>query len=253
MLKIVSLTYLNVTNGIREKTFWTVGFLFIFLLGFSLFLGQLSIGEKDVVLRSVSLSFIELSGLLLIVFGLTFNFYREKDTRLDDLYLSSFSQANYLAGKLFGNIIVCFIYVLITSLIVGLFLVINNSFFWIFFIGPLSIFLKLAVFVSICLLLSSFFNHYLLASIATVFAYVASEFSYSAFRIADISKSLYTKYLLKSVYHLLPNVDKLDLKTNAVYGDPLSLSYLVNIFAYVLIYITFSFLLALWIFSKKER
>jgi hypothetical protein len=61
MFKILSITILNTKQGIREKTFWVAGFFFLFLLVFSLFLGELSIGEKEVVLRNVSLSSIEIS------------------------------------------------------------------------------------------------------------------------------------------------------------------------------------------------
>ena len=85
-----------------------VVFFFIFLLGVSLFLGELSLGERGAVLRTVCLTSIELSALGLIIVRYTYNFYREKELRLTDIYLSYFSAAHYIGGKLGGAIIILF-------------------------------------------------------------------------------------------------------------------------------------------------
>lgn len=253
MSKIFSIILLNLKQGIREKTFWIAGLFFLFLLGFSVFLGELSIGEKAVVLRNVSLSSIEISCLLLIVFGLVLGFYREKDTRLKEVYLSYYSCANYLAGKLIGYILLCLIYVFLTSLITGLILFLNNAFLWKFFIGSLGIFLKLSIFCSICLLFSSLFNYPLLASLTTIFVYVASELSYNALRIVKVSKNDFAKVFIKFLYHLLPNADKIDLKLNAIYGQIPQIWILFGIVVYVLLYILFSYFLTLFVFLRKEH
>lgn len=253
MFKFLSIILLNTKQGIREKTFWAAGLFFLFLLGFSLFLGELSIGEKEVVLRNVSLSAMEISCLLLVVFGLVWGFYREKDSRLKEVYLSYFSCANYLIGKLIGNIVICLIYVLLTSLIAGFILILNNAFLWSFLLGSFSIFLKLSIFCSICLLFSSLFDYPLLASISTIFAYVASELSYSALKIVSVSENDFARLFLKSLYHLLPNADKIDLKINAIYGFCPHFYFLASITLYVFVYILFSYFLTLLIFLRKEH
>lgn len=253
MLKILSLSLLNAKQGIREKTFWIAGFFFLFLLGFSVFLGELSIGEKEVVLRNVSLSAIEISCLLLVVFGLVWGFYREKDSRLKEVYLSYFSCANYLIGKLIGNLVICLIYVLLTSLIAGFILLLNNAFLWEFFLGSFGIFLKLSIFCSVCLLFSSLFDYPLLACILTIFAYVASEFSYNTLKIVNVSKNDFARIFIKFLYHLLPNADKLDLKINAIYGLCPHFYFLASITLYVFVYILFSYFLTLLMFLRKEH
>lgn len=253
MFKFLSITLLNVKQGIREKTFWTAGLLFLFLLGFSLFLGELSIGEKEAVLRNVSLSSIEISCLLLVVFGLVWGFYREKDTALKEVYLSYFSCANYLTGKLIGYLFICLIYVSLTSLIAAFILILNNAFLWSFFLGSLGIFLKLSVFCSICLLFCSLFDYPLLASLTTIFVYIASEFSYNALKIATVSKNGFTRIIIKFLYHLLPNVDKIDFKINAIYGQVPQFCLLVGVTFYVLLYILFSYFLTFFIFLRKEH
>ena len=253
MLKLFSIILLNVKQGIREKTFWVVGFFFLFLLGFSLFLGELSIGEKEVVLRDIALSSIEISCLFLIVLGLVYDFYREKNTRLKEIYLSYFSHAIYLGGKLIGYIFICLIYVLLASLLASLILFLNRAYLWQFFLGSYTIFLKLSIFCGICLLFSSLFEYPLLASISTILTYIASELSYNALKIVNVSKNIFIKIFLKSVYHILPNADKIDIKYCVIYGETPSLHFFANITLYVIIYLLFLYFLSVLIFRGKEH
>jgi ABC-type transport system involved in multi-copper enzyme maturation permease subunit len=189
----------------------------------------------------------------LVVFSLIFSFYREKDTRLKEVYLSCFSHSTYLGGKLIGYLLLCLIYISLTSLIAGFILFLNNAFLWEFFVGSFGIFLKLSIFCSICLLFSSLFDYPLLASISTIFAYIASEFSLNALKIVSISKNDFARLFFRFLYHLLPNADKIDLKINAIYGESASLYLLVNIALYALIYILFSYFLSVLIFLRKEH
>lgn len=253
MRKIISLALLNIKQGIKEKTFWVIVFFFLFLLGFAFFLGELSIGEKGIVLRNVGLSSIEISGLILIVFAFVLSFYREKETRLEEVYLSSFSGFNYLGGKLIGYLFLCLLYVLLTSLLMAVVLFLNSAFLWPVFLGSCGIFLKLSIFCSICLLFSSLFNHPVLASISTIFVYVGSEFSAAALKIINISKSNFAHLFFKFFHHLLPNSDKIDLKTMAIYGDRIQPHFLLAISFYVIVYILFCYFLSVLIFCRKEH
>lgn len=253
MRKFLSIAVLNVKQGIRQKTFWVINLFFLFLLMFSAFLGELSIGEKSIVLKSISLSSIEISCLFLIIFGLVYNFYREKDSRLQEVYLSYVSPLNYIGGKLAGYIFICLIYILLTSILAGIILLLNKSFHWNFFVGSYGIFLKLSLFCGICLIFSSFFDSPLLTSIVTLFTYVTSEFAYSAVKIVNVSESVFTKLFFKFLYHLLPNADKIDLKINAIHGENISWFLLGSITAYALIYILLTFFITTFIFLGKEH
>jgi len=253
MLKIASIVLINVKQGIREKTFWVVGFFFLFLLGFSAFLGELSIGEKEVVLRNISLSSIEISCLFLVAFSFVYNFYREKDTRLKEVYLSYFSHATYLGGKFISYLLICLIYILLTSLAASFVLSLDNAYTWHIFIGSYGIFLKLSIFCGFCLLFSSVFNYPLLSSISTVFAYIASELSYNALKIVNVSENVFIKISLRLIYYILPNTDKIDLKYQTIYGKTPSLGFLTNITLYVIIYVLLLYYLSVFIFHRREH
>jgi len=253
MFKTISIVLLNIKQGIREKTFWAAGFFFLFLMGFSVFLGELSIGEKKVVLRNVSLSSIEISCLLLIAFSFVYNFYREESTRLKEVYLSYFSHAAYLGGKLISYILICLIYILLTSFTASFVLLLNKAYLWQIFLGSYGIFLKLSIFCGFCLLFSSLFSYPLLSSISTIFAYIASELSYNALKIVNVSENILIKIFLKLIYHILPNADKIDLKYQIIYGETPRLGFLIGITSYVFIYVLLLYFLSVLIFRRKEH
>ena len=85
MRKIIYFALLTVKQATREKAFRLGWFLLLLLSGFALFLGELAVGEKEVVLRNAQFSFIEFSGLLMILFGL----------HLDWLPISGIRSLNY--------------------------------------------------------------------------------------------------------------------------------------------------------------
>ncbi|MCF7873833.1 MAG: hypothetical protein K9L84_03555 [Candidatus Omnitrophica bacterium] len=251
MRKFIFLTILNFKIIIKEKTFWAIGFLFIFLLGFSLFLGQLSLGEKYTALKIAALSIVEATALLLIAIGFVFNFYKEKETRLQEVYLSHFSSLTYLGAKLAGYLLTCFFYIIIASFC--LILILGKNFNFFFLLGPFGIFLKLSIFCALALLLSVVFNYPLLSASCLFFLYIGAELAYGAYKVAGTTKIVVGGVMAKVVYYIIPNADKLDFKYLAVYGQSLKTENILFIVSYVICYILFCFFLANLIFSYKEH
>lgn len=251
MKKIFFLTLLNFKVALKEKTFWVIGLLLLFLMSFSFFLGQLTLGEKGMILKAAGLSVIELTALLLIIFGFIFNFYKEKETRLQEVYLSHFSSLTYLGAKLAGYILVCFFYILIAF--VFLTLVLRGSFDLYLLSGVYGIFLKLSIFSGLALLFSAVFNYPLLSAGLLFFTYIGAELAYGAYRFAEFAETALGGFFLRGVYYLLPNADKLDFKYLAIHSQAVEPSVYLFVFAYTVIYILFCFFLANLFFSIKEH
>ncbi len=252
-MKIIASIFFELKQGVREKAFWVVVFFFIFLLGVSLFLGELSLGDRGAVLRTVCLTSIELSALGLIIVRYTYNFYREKEFRLTDIYLSYSSAAHYIGGKLGGAIIVLFIYLFLSGLLGSLLLILNGAFKSTVFTGIYSIFLKLCFICSFVFLVCSLINSPLLSSFLVALIYLASELSYNALRLTSQSKYVFIKLVSKVLYYVLPNYHKVDLKIHAIYGVPISALYMVEITLYTCFYVILCYFVAVTIFERKDH
>jgi len=253
MRKLLSIALISIIQGIRAQTFWISGLVCAFFLVIAFFMRVLTIGEKEVIFRSICLSSMEISALLLIVFGFAHSFYRERDSRLKSIYLTYVSQTQYLLGKLIGFCLLLAMYLALTSVLSSGLLFFEKALEWSFFLGGYSIFLKLCILCAFCLFFSCLFESPVLASLVTIFTYIAGELSYYTLPLINATKSCFVWGFYQFIYHLLPNVDKVDLKYQAIYCKSVSAWYVGEITLYTFAYTAMVFALSLWIFSKKEH
>lgn len=248
---ILSIAILNFKSAIKEKIFIGIVFLFLFLLAVSSLLATMGVGESVKIIRNAGLVGIELTGLLLIVFSLIFNFYREKDSRMQEVYLSFLSRSGFLGGKLLGYIFLLFFYCLIAAAGYGLILFFNDALSLRVIVGIYPIFLKLCIILFFTLLFSVIFTSNFVALFSSFFVYLSSELIGPALELVKSGGPLQI-IILKGVYHMLPNFDKLDIKTQAVYEQLPSISFFLYITFYTVIYLIFMYLLTCLIFGRKE-
>jgi hypothetical protein len=252
MRKVIAFTILNFLQGIRDKLFWLVIFFFVFILGVTFFMGILSVGESVPVLRSSGLSGIEFSAIMLVVSSLIFNFYREKDSRLTEFLLSHFSRPEYIAGKLCGYLLIGLFYISLAGAGWSIVLVLNSAFSFQLLAALFALYLKISIITAVALVLSCLFSSYTMAFFSTLFVYIASEVSRDALKIISYSQHSLLKYFFKGVYYLLPNMDKLDIKSAVVFNNMPTPGYFLWISLYSVIYVLLLWAMATYIFLKKE-
>jgi ABC-type transport system involved in multi-copper enzyme maturation permease subunit len=253
MRKLFSIAMISVLQGIRAQIFWIASLLCAFLLGIAFILRVLTLGEKEFVLRSICLSSMEISALLLIVTGFTYGFYRERESRLTAIYLTYVSKTQYLMGKLIGICLIIFLYLGFTSGLSSGLLYSQNALHWSFFLGGYSIFLKLCMLCSFCLFFSCLFESPVVAALVTVFSAIAGEFSSYSLSLVSSAQNSGIVWFYRIIYHLLPNMDKVDLKYQAIYCKTVSVGYVGEVTLYAFAYTFMIASLSLWIFSKREH
>jgi hypothetical protein len=251
--RFIPFVLLNFFEGVREKIFWGVVFFFLFLLGLSFFLSMLSVGESTRVLRGAGLSAMELGGIVLLVFSFTSGFYRDKSGRILDVYLSCVPRYVYTASKVCAYLLIAFFYLVFAGVFwVGI-LAANGAFFWQFWAGLFSIFLKLSIVILLNLVFCCLFSSPVLALLSTLFLYACGEIVSEAARLSTVYvKGQFSSTLLSVLKYILPNLDKLDLKSQLLYAQVPPAGYLGLISLYTLLYCLFLWLLGTWIFSKKK-
>ncbi|MFH1339351.1 MAG: hypothetical protein ABIH40_05870 [Candidatus Omnitrophota bacterium] len=252
MRKIASVALLNFKQAIRDRIFLGVIFFFVFFLAFCALLGKLSPGETGKVLRNAGLAGIELSALILVVFSLTFSFYREKDSRMLEIYLSNFSRTAYISGKLGGYLLISVFYLALSAIGYILLLCFYGAFLWQPIIGLYPLFLKLSIIVGFCLVFSCLFSSPVIALLSSLSLYFASETAYPALKVIGLEAGEVKVFLFKCLYYLLPNMNKLDIKSLAIYGRLPELSFFLLISLYSFGYILFLWLIARFIFTRRE-
>ncbi|MCX7927898.1 MAG: hypothetical protein N2606_07185 [Candidatus Omnitrophica bacterium] len=252
MKKIIGLVLLNVIQGVREKIFWLAVGFFIFLLALSFFMGILSVGETAQVLRCAGLSGIELSCILLVVSSMLFGIYREREGRLTEFLLSHFSRINYISGKFLGYIMIAGCYILLCAIGWFIILIFEQAFHISVIMALVALYSKIILVIGWGLVFSMIFSSSTIALFATLFIYLASEVAYETVRIMMLSKQTFITVIIKGIYYLLPAMDKIDLKTQATFGNSVPLSFLWWLFIYTALYGVFLWCMAVYLFLKKE-
>lgn len=253
MKKSLSIAAITFLQGLRNQTFRVVGLMFVALLGLAYILRVLSIGHKDLMLRSFGLSAMEISGLLLIIFGCVSGFYRERETRLRSIYLTYVSVFDHTLGKLVGNILLIAVFLFLLSLAGSGVLWHESAWHPSVIYGVYSIFLKLSIICGFCSLFASLFTSSVFASLTTVLVYVSAEFSHYPLMLLQKSGAGMSYSISRIVYHLLPNFDKIDLKYAATHADQVNASQLFQLSAYTLFYLALIFIFSWKASSRNER
>ncbi len=248
----MSISLLNFKQATKDKFFLGIAFFFVLYLAFSILIGNLSVGHGDKALRNAGLVGIELTTIMLIVFSFTFSFYREKDSRILEVYFSNFRRAPCMNGKIIGYALLSLIYLLFSGLAYAGILSLYGAFDFATLTALYPIFLKTIIMICFTSIFASLFSSSTMALLSSFFIYIASEFAPSALKIISTYGAELQRKLIKILYFFLPNMDKLDIKTLTVHGTLPPKSYFLWITVYAFVYILFLWLINLCIFQRKE-
>ncbi|MDD3296534.1 MAG: hypothetical protein PHU64_04145 [Candidatus Omnitrophica bacterium] len=252
MKKIFSLALLNFKEAARDKFFFGVIFFFFFYLGFCAFLGKLSVGYSLKVLQDAGIIGIELTAVVLVTFSFIFGFFREKESRIIQVYLSNFTPLEVVTGKILGYAALSFFYLVFAGAAFCLISTFYGKFLPLILAALYPIFLKMLIIVCIASLFSTLFSSSTVALLAALFVYLSSEALPSALAITNAYGGMLQKKLLRAIYFILPNADKFEINNKIFYSGLPTAGYFIWITLYSLVYIFIVWLINLFVFQKKE-
>lgn len=253
MRKTFAMAAITFMQGFRTQTFRIVALVFAALLTVSYFLKVLSVGHKDIMLRSFSLTAMEISGLLLIIFGCINGYYRERETRLQAIHLTFMSYFNHVLGRLLGNCLLIASYIALSAVACSGILLMEEAWHLSFLFGAYSIMLKLFIACAFSSLFSNLFSSPVFASLMTVFVDFAAEYAYFPLTMMKHIPTMVPNAVSRFFYHLLPNYDKIDLKYQAAHGTLPHASYLFETSIYTFLYLAVIFLISWKVFERHEH
>lgn len=252
MREVFAVAQLNFKQEIREKLFYGVVLFFVSFLAFCVLLSKLSVGESEKVLRSAGLAGIELSGIILVIFSLIFSFYRERDSRILEVYLANFSRGQYISGKFIGYLLILLIYLVLASAGYALILFLHQAFAWQIIAAIYFMFLKLSIVIGFALAFACLFSSPVIAILCSFFSYFTAEAASSALKIILLQGNLFQVIVFKGFYYCLPNMSKLDIKALVAHGRLPDLNFFLLGSLYACAYLICLWLVARYIFLKKE-
>jgi ABC-type transport system involved in multi-copper enzyme maturation permease subunit len=239
---------------LREQVLYLTLLFTLILIGAVNLLPQLSASGDKKIIVDVGIAAIEVVGLIVVAFVGTSLVNKEIDKRTIFILIAKpMSRAEFILGKHLGITSVLALLVGLMSAIfigvmtlakvplpVGAVLVANFYIFW-----------QLMLVGAIAILFGTFTSS-LLAALLTFATYLMGNFSKDLLALGEISKSESLQAVTRTIYLILPDLSRANLKNEAVYGILLPIGDLFINAVYILSYALLVLAIAILIFAKRQ-
>lgn len=265
MKKILSVANNTFREAIRDRILYSLVLFAFMMIISSLLFASISAEQYNKIVKDLGLTAISVIGILLSVFlgmGLV---YKEVERKtVYNIFSKPVRRYEFIAGKYLGLAITLFVVTLGMALI--LFLIVlytelthqglinfyyGGHYFPEFFKAIYFEYLEFLVIIGLALVFSSFTTP-VLSALFTFFLFAIGRFSSDIRLFAEEVKNPVTAVFAEVVYRVVPNLEKFNVRSEAVYGGSVNVELLTYTTVYALIYCLALLLLSIIIFEKKE-
>lgn len=238
----------------RERVLYLIALFALFLVGTVRLLREFALGTEFKIITDLGIAGIGMLGLIVAIFVGTGLINKEIEQRTILVLLAKpISRADLIVGKYLGLSAVLAVVVFCSSAIYLGFLSLNQiSYpFGSMAIALFFIFLELSLLTAVAIALGVFTSS-LLATLLSLGVYVMGHLSPDIIKAGELSENQAIKSFTRNLYLILPDLTKLDLKNQAVYGIIPDFPTLLFNAVYAAIYIVLLLAIANLIFRQKE-
>ena len=239
---------------IRDRILYVIGFFAIFLALALRLLPEISVGADGKIFLDLGLAATSLLGAIVAIFVGTglINKEIEKKTVLV-LIPKPISRTEFIVGKHLG------LSAVLAAMIAIMTVIYLAMLYWAKIPFSLSsillsqafLFLELAVLTAVAILFGVFTSS-ILATLFSFGIYFMGHISKDLLKLGAITKNENIETLTKSLYLVLPNLERFNLKNDAVYGLLPASSELFSTLLYGILYIILLLTIANLIFARRQ-
>lgn len=254
-MKILYIALNTYRELIRSKVLYLVFFFAAALLAVATLFGTVTVGDQIMVIKNFGLAGISLFTVLFTVISGS-NLLQKELTRktIYNILSKSVERSEFVLGKYLGMLLIALVMTALMGLGLSLFLLcFGEPLQPIIFLACLHIFYELIIVCACTIFFSSLVVTPVLSGMFAFGVFVAgrcSEYLLFFVKEGNISGSLAS--ILKGLYYVLPQLDKLNISNLAVYGQVPSLAYSATCFAYAACYAGVLLILSNIIFARRE-
>ena len=239
---------------IRDRILYVIGFFAIFLALALRLLPEISVGADGKIFLDLGLAATSLLGAIVAIFVGTglINKEIEKKTVLV-LIPKPISRTEFIVGKHLGlSAVLAAMIAIMTVIYLGMLYWAKIPFsLSSILLSQAFLFLELAVLTAVAILFGVFTSS-ILATLFSFGVYFMGHISKDLLKLGAITKNANIETLTKSLYLVLPNLERFNLKNDAVYGLLPTSSELFSTFLYGILYIVLLLTIANLIFSRRQ-
>ncbi len=251
--KILNIISILIKELIRDKIFISFGIGAVLLVLSSLILNEMVVGVKIKATKDLGLSVMQLFAFLIILFpGISLINNDVGKKSLYFIFSKKVSRTQYLVSGYISILISIFISIIITGFFVYLLTLLQNE-SWLLpiLINSFLVFFEMLILTSFAILFSVITSSQL-SMFLLLLVYIIGHTIKNAILILENSKNLFLKYFLIFIYTVIPDLEYFNKKTELLYSISIKNSYYINVMMYSISFSVLVFLLANYLFERKE-
>ena len=250
---LYAIAELTMREALRRRVFVNLAIFAALMVGFSLLLSGLTIGQFQRVIHTVSFAVLSIVGNLLAIFlgaGLVANEVERRT--LYTVVSRPIRRWVFVVGRYLGLAGVLAINTFGGGLLVtGVLAFSNWPAYDHFLVGLGLIYAEMLVVLAISVLFSSFSTATLSATFSLCF-WVIGRLSVELQGLADLAKNESLALAMRSAYRVLPNLGRFDPMDLLIHNKPPPDTHLAMLFLYAVLYIGVMLTAACWTFERRD-
>jgi len=252
-MKVQSLAVNTFREAIRDKVLYSLLFFAIVMIGISVILDNLTVGEKTKILKDFGLASIAIFGVMIAIFVGIGLVYKEIERKtIYNILSKPIHRYQFILGKYLGLVMTLLVEVAIMTIaFLSMLYFYEGSIDFFLFYAIGMIFIELMIVTAFALLFSSFSTP-ILSGLFTLSFYIIGHLTADLLELGQRSDSLFLKYFTEIFYYILPNLECFNIKAQVVYHLPIEEGYFCLAFFYGVFYILLILLISIVIFQKRD-
>jgi len=251
-MRILSIAVNTFRENLREKLLYNLLFFALLMIGSSILLSRITLGDYHRLILDLGLASINLFGVLIAIFVGIGLVSKEVDRKTIYTIVSKpIPRYEFLLGKYCGLVITLLAntVVMVAGLVIVL-QVMDVPITSLVFKSLALIFLELMVITAVAVLFSTFTSA-TLSAIFTLAVYVIGHLSGD---LKDFARKLddVSQMAVNAIYYALPNLERFNLKGHVIHHLDFGIADMALTLAYGLTYAAFLLLLASVIFQRRD-
>ncbi|MDE5109211.1 MAG: ABC transporter permease [Trichodesmium sp. St17_bin3_1_1] len=241
-------------EAIRDRILYVIGLFALLMVAGVRLIPELSVGTEDKIFLDFGLAAISILGLIVTVFVGTGLVNKEIEKRTVYILVAKpLSRSELIVGKYIGLSSVLAILLIAMTVIYGLILSFSGISYPIggILVTIIFMFVQLSLLTAVAILFGVFTSS-LLATLFTFGIYLMGNLSRDLVKLGDLSDNPGIKKLMMGLYVVLPDLNRFDLKNDAVYGILPSISNLLTNLGYALLYTMLVLSITIAMFARRE-
>jgi len=265
MNRILVIAQNTFKEAVRDRILYSLILFAILMIISSLVFSTISAEQYNKIVKDIGLTAISLFGIMISIFlGMSLVHKEIEKRTVFNIFSKPVRRFEFITGKYLGLSFTLFVITFAMGLI--LFLIVlyvelqhgrfieyyyGGHYFLEFFSAIYFEFLEFIVVIGIALIFSSFTTP-VLAVLMTFLMFAAGRFSSDIKLLGENTNNLLVKIITEFIYRVIPNLEKFDLRSEAVYGGKITFNLIFYTTAYSLIYVFILLILSITIFEKRE-